>query len=58
MSGGLSDAMIFEEPATNIVQMAVTVARVRRMIGVILEIEPFGDKDEESLVLHRPWTDC
>jgi hypothetical protein len=37
--------------------MAVTVARVRHMIGVILEIEPFGDKDEESLVLDRPWTD-
>jgi hypothetical protein len=38
--------MIFEEPATNIAQMAVMVARVRRMIGVILEIESFGDEDE------------
>ena len=46
VSGGLSEAIIFEAPAKNIAQTAVTVAKEGRMVGVISQIELVGDEDE------------
>jgi hypothetical protein len=46
VSGWLSDAMSFEAPGTNAAQMAVTVTSKGRMVGVISQIELFGDEDE------------